>query len=155
MSKIVSAERHDEVMEKLDTLACQLHHLGNATKSIGKTILANSTQPESPAFWEAQCREKDATLTEVLRKLQAAEEGLAQTARLADKQIADLQSKLKAAETEVIRLREDFAILTNEFRGAMSVNDTTYMGVRIDCEATRAALDAIIKDFLSRPKVKA
>lgn len=71
MSKILSAERHDEVMEKLDTLTCQLHSLSNAVR---KLQAGTSAKPAS--WWEQQCREKDATLTEVLRKLAALEASL-------------------------------------------------------------------------------
>ena len=148
MSKSRDIRLHEETMEKLDTLACQLHSLSSMVRkqSAAKPVRGPSitagwvdeaatwTADEPPkkftSFWEQQCREKDATLTETLRKLQAAEE-------------------------TIVQQREDFAILVNEFRGATSLNNTTYMGVQIDCPATRAALDAIIKDFLSRPKVKA
>lgn len=122
MSKILSAERHDEVMEKLDTISAQLHHLSNTSRAMGKVISATGTK-----FWEIQCREKDATLTEVLRKNAALETAL----EAAQDEIGDLKTRLNV-----------------EF-------DRTYRGVRIDCEATRAALDAIIKAFLVRPKTKA
>jgi chromosome segregation ATPase len=111
MSKIVSAERHDEVMEKLDTLACQLHHLGNATKSIGKTILANGAQPESPAFWEQQCRDKEVALDATLRKLEELESQnsavcneilrLQQQCREKDATLTEALRKLQAAEAQV------------------------------------------------------
>lgn len=66
MSKARDIRLHEELMEKLDTLTCQLHSLSNA---------AHKMQTAKPiSWWEQQCREKDATLTETLRKLQAAEE---------------------------------------------------------------------------------
>lgn len=76
MSKILSAERHDEVMEKLDTLSCQLHSISNAVRKL-QAAQSQVAQPAKPAsWWEQQCREKDATLTEALRKLAALEASL-------------------------------------------------------------------------------
>lgn len=65
MSKARDIRLHEEVMEKLDTLACQLHSMANALRKL---------QDHKPiSWWEAQCREKDKTLTETLRKLEASE----------------------------------------------------------------------------------
>ena len=136
MSKARDIRLYKETMEKLDTISCQLHSLSNTVRkqSAAKLVRGPSItagwvdevatwttdpMPKSPvSWWEQQCREKDATLTETLRKLQAAEDELINIYKRID-------------------------------------DNTTYMGVQIDCEATRAALDAIIKDFLSRPKAKA
>jgi len=68
MSKARDIRLHEETMEKLDTLACQLHSLSNTVRKMQSPRLV---MPAS--FWEQQCREKDATLTETLRKLEAAQ----------------------------------------------------------------------------------
>ena len=103
------------------------------------TWTADEPVKKAISWWEQQCREKDATLTETLRKLQAS-----------DEQITELAEKNAAYVEEILRQREEIAALN-----VQQADFTTYKGVQIDCEATRAALDAIIKDFLSRPKVKA
>jgi alpha-beta hydrolase superfamily lysophospholipase len=157
MSKARDIRLHEETMEKLDTLSCQLHSLSNTVRKQsadklvrGPSITAawvdeaatwTADEPVKKAisWWEQQCREKDATLTETLRKLQAS-----------DEQITELAEKNAAYVEEILRQREEIAALN-----VQQADFTTYKGVQIDCEATRAALDAIIKDFLSRPKVKA
>lgn len=158
MSKQRDIRLHEETMEKLDTLSCQLHSLSNTVRKQsakpvrGPSITAawvdecatwsvDELPKKFTSFWEQQCREKDATLTETLRKLQAS-----------DEQITELAVKNAAYVEEILRQREEIATL-NLCQADFCV--TTYMGVQIDCPATRAALDAIIKDFLSRPKVKA
>jgi len=122
MSKARDIRLHEETMEKLDTLSCQLHSLSNTVRRMQDNKPAPVTIPvKASSFWEQQCREKDATLTETLRKLQAAEGVITQQREKIGAMILDQMDS------------------TNNWS--------------IDCPATRAALNAIINDYLLRQKV--
>lgn len=119
MSKARDIRLHEETMEKLDTLSCQLHSLSNTVRK-PSTAAPVTIPAKAASFWEQQCREKDATLTETLRKLQAAEDVITQQREKIGSMILDQMDS------------------TNNWS--------------IDCPATRAALSAIINDYLLRQR---
>ena len=174
--------RVDTIHAAMDTLIAVSAQRATMPTADDIDIAANTkaNYKAEAKFWEAQCRQKDDALTSAIACESGLSKTCADLARarkkLADKcetlttsceewrlkiaaltndhaaQTGQLKSQIDAWQNEANEQRKRADVWQQKYRDLHTDGRHLYAAVSVDCPATKAALDAILSNFLEREK---